>query len=155
MPAQANSEFSVAQAYLNKDFKLGALNIQNSVIYQKTTTGKYLHIPEIMARNTIYLTGVLSKVLHFQFGLDTRYESKYYADYFSPALGMFYVQQNEQIGDYPWMDVFINMKIKRTRFYVKYTNIGASLLKSGYYTTPNYAAQPALLGIGISWTFYD
>jgi len=89
------------------------------------------------------------------FGLDTRYEAKYYADYYSPALGMFYVQRNEQVGDYPWMDVFVNMKIKRTRFYVKYSNLGATILKSGYYTTPNYAAQPALLGFGLSWTFYD
>jgi hypothetical protein len=155
LPAQANSEFSVAQAFLNKDFKLGILTIQNWVIYQKTTTEKYLHVPEIMARNTLFLTGTYAKVLHFQLGLDTRYESKFYADYYSPALGMFYVQQNEKIGDYPWMDVFLNVKIKRTRFYVKYSNIGASLLKSGYYTTPNYAAQPALLGFGISWTFYD
>lgn len=155
LPGQASSEFSVAQAFLNKNFKLGVLNIDNWAIYQKTTTEKYLHVPLLMARNTIYLTGVLSKVLHFQFGLDTRYESKYYADYYSPALGMFYVQKNEQIGDYPWMDVFANLKIKRTRFYVKYSNLGATLLKSGYYTTPNYAAQIALLGFGISWTFYD
>lgn len=155
LPAQANSEFSVVQAFLNKDFKLGVLNIQNWLIYQKTTTERYLHVPQIMARNTLYLAGILSKVLHFQIGLDTRYESKYYGDYYSPALGMFYVQKNEQIGDYPWMDIFINLKIKRTRFYVKYTNIGALLLKSGYYTTPNYAAQVALLGFGLSWTFYD
>jgi hypothetical protein len=155
LPAQANSEFSVAQAFLNKNFKLGVLNIDNWVVYQKTTTAKYLHVPEIMARNCIYLTGTYAKVLHFQFGVDTRYESKYYADYYSPALGMYYVQQNEQIGDYPWMDVFVNLKLKRTRFYVKYSNLGATLLKSGYYSTPNYAGQPALLGFGLSWTFYD
>jgi hypothetical protein len=94
-------------------------------------------------------------VLHFQLGLDTRYESGYFGDYYSPALGMFYVQNAVQIGNYPWMDVFINMKIKRLRFYVKYSNIGESIMKKGYYTTPNYAAQIALLGFGLSWTFYD
>ncbi len=155
LPDQASSEFSVAQAFLKKDFNLGVLSIDNEVIYQKTTTDKYLHLPMLMARNTIYLSGILSKVLNFQIGVATRYESKYYADYYSPALGMYYVQMNEQIGDYPWMDAFINMKIKRTRFYVKYSNLGAMLLKSGYYTTPNYAAQIALLGFGVSWTFYD
>jgi hypothetical protein len=155
LPNQASSEFSVAQAFLNKDFDLGVLKIDNEVIYQKTTTERYIHLPKIMARNTIYLSGTLSKVLHFQIGLDTHYESNYYADYYSPALGMYYVQMNEQIGNYPWTDVFVNMKIKRTRFYVKYSNLGATLLKSGYYTTPNYAAQIALLGFGLSWTFYD
>lgn len=155
IPDQASSEFSVAQVFLNKDFDLGVLHIDNEITYQKTTTARFLHLPQLMARNTIYLAGILSKVLHFQFGVDTHYESKYYADYYSPALGMYYVQSNEQIGNYPWMDVFVNAKIKRTRFYVKFSNLGATLLKSGYYTTPNYAGQIALLGFGLSWTFYD
>jgi hypothetical protein len=155
VPDQASSEFSVLQVFLDKDFKLGPLHIDNKLIYQKTTTERYLHVPQIMARSSIYLSGILSKVLHFQFGLDTRYESKFYGDYYSPALGMFYVQGNEQIGNYPWMDVFADLKIKRLRFYVKYSNIGESLFKKGYYTTPNYAAQIALLGFGLSWTFYD
>ena len=68
---------------------------------------------------------------------------------------MFYVQQTEKIGDYPWIDAFINLKIKRTRFYVKYSNIGTMMARSGYYTTPGYAAQVALAQFGLSWTFYD
>ena len=92
LPDQASSEFSVAQIFLKKDFKFGGLNIQNSVLFQKSTTEKYMHVPQVSARNTIFIEGILSKVLTFQFGLDTRYDSEYYADYYSPALGMFYVQ---------------------------------------------------------------
>lgn len=155
LPDQATSGFSVVEGFVNKDFKIGILNIKNWITYQKSTTEKYLHLPQLMARNMIYLEGVYAKVLHYHFGLDTRYESKYYGDYYNPALGMFYVQENEQIGNYPWMDAFVDLKIKRTRFYVKYSNIGASLLKGGYFRTPNYPEQPTLLGFGVSWTFYD
>jgi len=155
LPAQASSEFSVAQVFLKKDFKLGVLNIQNSVIYQKSTTDKYMHVPEISTRNTIFLQGVYAKVLTFQLGADFRYDTGYYADYYNPALGMFYVQHTEKIGDYPWIDAFVNLKIKRTRFYVKYSNIGTMMTRSGYYTTPGYAAQVALAQFGLSWTFYD
>ncbi len=88
-------------------------------------------------------------------GFELRYDSKYYADYYSPALGTFYVQQNEKIGNYPWIDAFINLKIKRTRFYVKYNNLGNKFVRSGYYTTPGYAAQIASACFGLSWTFYD
>jgi hypothetical protein len=155
LPAQASSEFSVAQIFLKKDFKLGVLNIQNSVLYQKSTTDKYMHVPEFSTRNTIFLEGLYAKVMTFQLGVDMRYDTKYYADYYSPALGMFYVQHNEKIGDYPWLDVFINLKVKRTRFYVKYTNVGTMLLRGNYYTTPGYAAQIATASFGLSWTFYD
>ena len=155
LPAQASSEFSVAQVYLKKDFKFGVLNIQNSVLYQKSTTDKYMHVPEFSTRNTIFLQGLYAKVLTFQIGVDLRYDTGYYADYYSPALGMFYVQHNEKIGDYPWIDGFINLKVKRTRFYVKYSNMGTMMTRGGYYTTPGYAAQIATASFGLSWTFYD
>lgn len=155
LPAQASSEFSVAQIYLKKDFVFGGLNILNSVLYQKSTTEKYIHVPEVSMRNTIFIQGVYAKVLTFQFGADFRYDTEYYADYYSPALGMFYVQDKEKIGGFPWLDAFVNLKIKRTRFYVKYSNIGTKIVKSGYYTTPGYAAQVATASFGLSWTFYD
>jgi hypothetical protein len=155
LPAQAKSEFSVAQIFLNKDFKFGPLNLQNSFLFQKSTTDKYLHVPQLSTKNAMFLNGIISKVLTFQMGFELRYDSKYYADYYSPALGTFYVQQNEKIGNYPWIDAFINLKIKRTRFYVKYNNLGNKFVRSGYYTTPGYAAQIASACFGLSWTFYD
>ena len=155
MPAQAGSEFSVVQVFLKKDFKLGGLHILNSVQFQKSTTEIYLHVPQISTRNTIFIEGILSKVLTFNLGVDLHYDTKYYADYYSPALGMFYVQGKEKIGDYPWLDAFVNLKIKRTRFYVKYSNMGTMITRSGYYTTPGYAAQVAAASFGLSWTFYD
>jgi hypothetical protein len=155
LPAQANSEFSVAQIFVSKDFKTGILNIQNSVLFQKSTTNLYMHVPQISTRNTIYLEGLYAKVLKYQFGFDLRYDTEYYADYYSPALGMFYVQNKEKIGDFPWLDAFVNLKIKRTRFYVKYSNIGSKILKNGYFTSPTYPAQPATASFGLSWTFYD
>jgi len=155
LPAQANSEFSVAQLFVKKDFKFGGLNILNSVLLQKSTTEVYMHVPEISTRNTIFIEGIYSKVLTFQLGADLRYDSQYYADYYSPALGMFYVQKKEKIGDYPWLDAFVNLKIKRTRFYVKYSNLGMMMIRGKYYTTPGYAAQVSTLSFGLSWTFYD
>ncbi len=155
LPAQASSEFSIAQFFVRKDFKFGPLNLQNSVMYQKSTTDKYLHIPEVSTRNTVFLSGLLAKVLALQIGFDLRYDTGYYADYYSPALGMFYVQHNEKIGDYPWLDAFVNLKLKRTRFYVKYSNLGTKFVPKGYYTTPGYAAQTASLAFGLSWSFYN
>ena len=156
LPDQASSEFSVVQLFLKKDFKLGVLNIQNSLLYQKSTTTKYMHVPEISTRNTIFLQGIYAKVLTFQFGFDFRFDTEYYADYYSPALGMFYVQNNDKIGNYPWLDAFVNLKIKRTRFYIKYSNMGTMMVRGRNYTTPpGYASQMATASFGLSWTFYD
>ena len=155
LPAQASSEFSVAQLFVNKDFKFGPLNINNSVLYQKSTTNLFIHVPEVSTRNSVFIGGLIAKVMYTQIGFDLHYDTGYYADYYSPALGMFYVQNTRKIGDYPWLDVFINLKLKRTRFYVKYNNLSTKFKKSGYYTTINYPAQIASLAFGLSWSFYN
>ena len=155
LPEQARSEFSVAQAMLNKDFKFGGLHIRNWVVLQKTTTDKYLALPPVSVRNSTYYEGIYAKVLLFQFGLDTRYETAYYGDQYAPATGMFYRQTQVKIGDYAWVDGFVNLKIKRTAFYIKYTNLATQFVKGGYFTSPTYPAPVATLLFGLSWSFYD
>ncbi len=155
LPEQANSEFSVVQAMLNKDFKFGGLNIRNWVVLQKTTTNVYLAIPAVSVRNSIYYENTYAKVLFFQLGFDTRYESAYTADQYSPATGMFYRQNAVQIGDYAWVDAFANIKLKRTAFYLKYTNLATQFVKGGYYTAPGYPAPVATMLFGLSWSFYN
>jgi len=155
LPEQAKSEFSVARAMMNKDFKFGGLNIRNWVVLQHTTTDKYLALPKVSVRNSTYYEGSYAKVMFFQFGLDTRYETSYYADQYAPATGMFYRQTLVKIGDYAWVDVFANIKIKRTAFYIKYTNLATQFVKGGYITTPGYPAPIATLLFGLSWSFYN
>ncbi|MCK9414375.1 MAG: putative porin [Prolixibacteraceae bacterium] len=155
LPEQAKSEFSVASAMVNKDFKFGGLNIRNWVVLQHTTTDLYLALPEVSVRNSTYYEGMYAKVLHFQFGLDTRYETSYYADQYAPATGMFYRQTKDKIGDYAWIDAFINLKIKRTAFYLKYTNLATQYVKGGYFTSPSYPAPVSTLLFGLTWSFYN
>lgn len=155
LPEQAASEFSVLQAMLNKDFKFGGLNIRNWVVFQHTTTSVYLALPNVSIRNSFYYENTYAKVLFFQLGIDTRYETAYYADQYSPATGMFYRQSTEKIGDFAWADAFINIKLKRTAFYIKYTNLANQFVKGGYFTAPGYAAPPSTVLFGLCWSFYN
>jgi hypothetical protein len=155
VPEQAKSEFSVVSIMVNKDFKFGGLNIRNWGVFQKATTEIYLSVPSVSLRNSTYFEGLYAKVLLFQFGLDTRYETSYYADQYSPATGMFYRQTVDKIGDYAWIDAFINLKIKRTAFYVKYTNLATQFVKGGYYTSPGYPSAASVFLFGLSWSFYN
>lgn len=155
LPEQAKSEFSVASAMLNKDFKFGGLNIRNWIVLQQTTTDKYLALPPISVRNSTFYQGNYAKVMDFQIGIDTRYETTYYADYYAPATGMFYRQTNEKLGDFAWIDGFINVKIKRTAFYLKYTNLATQFVRGGFFTSPSYPSPVATLLFGLSWSFYN
>jgi hypothetical protein len=114
-----------------------------------------LALPSVSIRNSTYYENTYAKVLFFQLGFDTRYETAYYADKYAPATGMFYRQNEVKIGDYAWIDAFANLKIKRTAFYLKYTNLATQFVKGGYYTSPGYPAGIATLLFGLTWSFYN
>jgi hypothetical protein len=88
-------------------------------------------------------------------GLDFYYNTRYYADNYNPALRTFYLQDNREIGNYLYMDIFINLKIQRARFYVAYTHFNASFMGRNYYSTPTYPMQDAAFKFGIAWRFHD
>jgi hypothetical protein len=90
-----------------------------------------------------------------QIGFDTRYNTKYYADAYSPATGLFYLQNEKKYGNYPYIDIYANLRLKRTIVFFKMLNIGTNFLDGEYITTPNYPMPRSNFRFGLSWLFYD
>jgi hypothetical protein len=93
--------------------------------------------------------------MHVQIGLDMRYNSKYYADKYSPATGLFYLQDEKKYGNFPYLDGYANLRLKRTTVFFKMMNFGTQFLKGEYISTPNYPMPRSTFRFGISWVFYD
>ncbi|MDC1107114.1 putative porin [Prolixibacteraceae bacterium] len=155
VPEQAASEFSVWSVSLQKDFHFGPFIMENRFVYQKSSSDTYIHIPSFIFRNSTYIGGYIFPVLEGQFGVDTYYSTKYYADKYSPALNNFYLQNDEKIGGYPVCDIFLSLKLKRVRMFVKYAFVNQSIGAINYFTAPAYPIQPSELSFGASWSFYD
>ncbi|QZT36544.1 putative porin [Halosquirtibacter xylanolyticus] len=155
VPEQAASEFSVWSVSLQKDFHFGPFIMENRMIYQKSSSDTYIHIPSFIFRNSTYISGYIYPVLEGQFGVDTYFSTKYYADKYSPSLNQFYLQNDEKIGGYPVCDLFLSLKLKRVRLFVKYAFVNQLLGGIDYFTSPSYPIQPADLSFGASWSFYD
>ena len=88
-------------------------------------------------------------------GLNFYYTTSYYADQYNPALRSFHLQDQREIGNYLYMDVFINLKIQRARFFVMYSHFNASFMGRNYYLTPTYPMQDGAFKFGITWRFHD
>jgi hypothetical protein len=118
-------------------------------------------LPLFSGFNSTYLDFTLFKVLQLQFGADLYYNTKYYANSYMPATGVFYTQNTMLIGDYPYVDVFANAKLKRLRFFIKYERASnlpsdiSEISKTYGYFIPSYPYNPGIVKYGLSWTFYD
>ncbi len=155
IPDQTSNELLVLSAYLDKDFNYRRLHFRTRVLWQKVSDDKYLHLPEWSAFVSAYYQFTVSKVLFTQIGSDVRYNTEYYADAYAPSTGLFYLQNEKKYGNYPYIDVYASLRLKRTRVFFKYMNLGTHFLDGEYMTSPHYPMNRATFRLGLSWAFYD
>ena len=162
-PKQFTESLYVLAASLIKNFKLGKWHIDNNIVYQYLPkTGSYsseamvIRIPEIILKHSLYYEGFFFKnALFTQIGTDIFYNSAYYADSYMPATRQFYLQNDNKIGNYIYIDLFVNFKIQKARIFFKAEHINSGFMGNYYYMVPHYPMADISIKLGISWMFYD
>lgn len=156
---QHSGNIQVFSAILNQKLRAGIFHLDAEVAYQKTSEADVLPLPELSAYGNLYMKfNLAKKVLQIEMGADARYFSKYYAPDYSVAMGQFYNQNpNEkiEIGGFPVINVYANLHLKRTRFFVMMYHINAGSGTSNYFLAPHYPMNPRIFKFGLSWNFFD
>ena len=159
MVKQHNGNIQVFTAMLQQKLKLGIFHLDGEVAYQKSSESSILPLPELTAYGNLYLkTGLAKKVLQVELGADVRYFTKYTAPDYSPVIGQFYLQNPNNkvsIGGCPIVNVYANLHLKRTRFFIMMYNINQTSGNSRYFLAPHYPVNPRTLKLGLSWNFFD
>ena len=159
LQTQKGGSLQVLSACFNQDFKVGIFHLDNEVIWQKSSDQAVLPLPELSLYHNFYMQFKLAKkVLSVQLGADVRYFTKYDAPAYMPATQQFYLQPEEgkvEIGGYPIVNVYANLHLKRTRFYVMMYHVNQGMSKPNYFLAPHYPINPRVLKFGLSWNFYD
>lgn len=155
IPTQTSDKIVVFSAYFDKDFNYRNLHFRTRLLWQKSSNEKLIHLPDLSAFVSAYYKFMVSKVLFSQIGVDTRYNTAYYADAYAPSTGLFYLQNEKEYGNFPYIDVYASIRLKRTRLFFKKMNIGSSFIHKEYITTPGYPMNRSTFRLGVSWAFYD
>jgi hypothetical protein len=156
---QCGSNINILTAQLRQDFKFGPLNWENIITYQNSSNTNVLPLPEFNIFTNLYLKFKIVNELSVELGADAYFFTEYYAPDFSPQLNQFAIQENEaskiKLGGYPFIDVYANMHLKRTRFFVMFSHINAGNGNSMYFLAPHYPQNSRVLRMGLSWNFFN
>ncbi len=155
---QESEAISLTSLYARKDFRIGGLHLDHRVLLQWSTNQEVIPVPLCSAFLSYYYEFWVEKkkVLRMQIGIDGRFNTKYYAPSYNPALAAFYNQRDHQLGNYPYLDAFVTAKWKRMRIFLKYQHVNNGLLGNDeYFTVAGYPQNPGMFKMGISWSFYD
>ena len=156
-PMQHDGTVSLTSIYLQKNFSIKGVHLDHRVLVQLTSDHRVVPVPLVATFFSYYYEfWVKRNVLRLQVGLDGRFNTRYYAQSYNPALSVFYNQDEVQVGNYPYIDAFISAKWKRMRILLKYQHLNKGLFGNNeYFEVAGYPLNPGMFKIGISWAFYD
>ena len=158
-PMQESGGVNLLTAQLEQNFRLGILNWENQFTYQHSSKESVLPVPAFNAYTNLYIKFKVVKVLNVDLGADMRYFTSYEAPDYSPYMGQYTVQGNSEnnvkIGNYPIVNVYANVHIKHTRFFVMMSHINAGQGDKNYFFAPHYPMNERVFRIGVSWNFFN
>ena len=164
LPSQYSSGLSVAAISVRKDLRAWKFHLTTDVIIQKSSNVNILDLPLATVRSAGYFEHLFrfkktGGKLNFQLGVDVTYNTLYHPYSYMPATGRFYHQDLVSAGDYPYVNVFLNFKVKRTRAFIMFDHVNYGLMGGSvppnYDMVPSYPMNIRMLRYGLSWTFYD
>ena len=131
-------------------------HFRTALIYQTTSDAYLFPLPDFIGRQLVYFQSyAFKKAVKIQLGFNVSFTTKYYGYAYMPEIGEFYIQKRQQLGEYPFLDVFLNMRVKRAQVFLKYEHLNTFWTEDKFYATANYPAMSKSLKIGIVWNLVD
>lgn len=156
-PVQMEGNIQVIAADLRADVTTPWVNLENSIIYQFSSS-EHMPLPALTLYHNLYYHGWWFKAMYAQMGIDLRFHTKYYAPVLNPATGQFCEQNDVKIGNYPVMNLYANFYVKhlKLRFFAQWQNFNYLFMKGqqSYLHMPDYAMNPAVFRAGAAWHFW-
>ena len=160
LPYQHDGGLSVAAISASRELVLWKFHIAADVVVQKSSNSEILDLPLFAGRSAVYFehhfrfrqtNGRLSS----QIGAEATYHTLYYPYSYMPATGRFYRQEQAMAGNYPYLNVFLNLKLKRTRFFIMLDHLNSGFTGDNYFFVPSYPMNIRMIRYGLAWTFYN
>ena len=73
---------------------------------------------------------------------------------YDPLLAEFYVQNESELGGFPRLDFFLNVKVRQTRIYLKAEHFNSGFSGYNFYAAPNYPYRDFVVRFGLVWNFF-
>lgn len=152
LPAQHGGSVQIVSATLHQDFHFGPFYWQNRLTWQKSSEQAVIPLPQLVVASNASLQFKIT-TLFVQFGINGTYFTKYKSVDFQPATMSFYNQNAVDIGNYPMVDVYLNCKLSKVRFYLMMSHVNQGLTGTNWFSMPHYPINPRKFQLGLSIDF--
>jgi len=156
-PMQFGERVNYLKLKAQREFNWRGFALNNTIMYQNVLDGDAVfNVPEFITRQSLYYKDTLFKnALFFQTGVNLKYFTAFNSNGYDPVLAEFYVQNEQEIGGSPIVDLFFNAKIRQTRIFVTWEHFNALFSSTKqYFSAPGYPYRDSLIRFGLVWNFF-
>ena len=155
-PQQIDGVSQVIQFSARKEFDAKKWSIIPKMVYQYNGGYNVYRLPEYYADLTIaYKAKMYKNNLNVFIGADVVYYAPTQMMSFMPMVNQYNLDDIKMAGNYPFIDVFLNARIKTVRFFVKVTHVNSGLFGFKYYGANNYPLKDRTIQFGLNWVFIN
>lgn len=156
LPYQSKAVNQLMVLRLQEHFRLRWFHLSLDGALQFKLSGDDIRVPMASGRGLFYYQNDLfKKKLRLQVGVEVSYVTSYFANSYNPALSEFHIQNEKQVGNYPFIDVFLNIRVKKLRAFFKIEHLNAGWLGYSYYHVLHYPVNDLAWKFGVNWAFLD
>ena len=156
-PQQFAGRVDYLKVKAEKEFRYGKFGLANTILYQQAVSGEEVFkVPQLVTRNTLFYEDEwFKKALFLQTGITFKYFTEYNLNAYDPVLAEFYVQNQQELGGFPLVDIFFNAKVRQTRIFFSYEHVNSLFTsKNEYFSAPGYPYRDGVIRFGLVWNFF-
>lgn len=153
---QSNESFNHLKITANREITYKNFALDATVTFQNVSGVQgVLNVPDVVTRGSLYFSDRLfKKALLLQTGVTLNYFTSYNLNAYDPVLAEFYVQNEQQFGEFPLVDIFLNMKVRQTRIFIKAEHINSAFTGNNFFSAPGYPYRDFNIRFGLVWNFF-
>jgi len=156
LPEQYSKAISLLNVHFHSIVTPGIFYIESTAGMNSVSKDSPLRLPSMYAEvKTGIQFPMFRHALKAFLGVESVYFTSFQADTWSPATGLFAIQNQNEIGSFLYPGVFAGVNLKRARLFVMLDNVAAGFLPLNYYAMPGYPRYDRFFRFGLSWSFFN
>jgi len=153
---QFNGGLGIFQVNMSQLFTVWKFHLNLNLRYQSTDKKGIINLPEFISYTSLYFENTLfKKEMLLRIGTDLYFATDYTGDSYNPIIRQYQSQTTTTINGYPWLEAYLMVKVDRTYFFARMTNLLEGAVPNNYFAAPGYPMADRAFKFGIKWEFIN
>jgi Putative porin len=156
MPVQGSGSINIFSAAIKKELRVKSFGFAPEIKYTNVSDEVTYHYPEwVVNADVFFRKEVFKRKLIITTGVTVFYFSSYFADGYNPATDQYFLQNEIKTGNYPVLDYYLKLKIKRAELFIELNHFNEGLSGRDYFLTPHYPMPGRSFLFGLKWSLLN